>query len=174
MRQTSGMEVRALSPDDAAEYWRLRLEALQTEPSAFGMAAEEFQRSTVEEMRKRLQDLPPQNFYVGAFDGDALVGIATFIRETHVKELHKGHIYGVYVTGSHRGKGVGRAMLAEILERSTSDDGLEQILLAVATSNEPAIRLYRSVGFEIYGTEPRALKIGSEYIDEHHMVLRIR
>ena len=36
------------------------------------------------------------------------------------------------------------------------------------------VRMYRKAGFEVYGTEPRALKVGSRYVDEHHMILRIR
>jgi RimJ/RimL family protein N-acetyltransferase len=36
-----------------------------------------------------------------------------------------------------------------------------------------AIRTYRKFGFETYGTEPRALKVGSEYVDEHLMILRV-
>ena len=34
--------------------------------------------------------------------------------------------------------------------------------------------LYRKFGFEVFGTEPRALKMGSEYIDEQHMILMLR
>ena len=48
---------------------------------------------------------PGENFTLGAFEGDKLIGMATFIRETGLKERHKGRIYGVYVTSSQRGKG---------------------------------------------------------------------
>jgi len=45
---------------------------------------------------------------------------------------------------------------------------------AVATTENAAARkLYRGFGFETYGTEANALKVGSTYIDEDHMVLRI-
>ena len=91
-----------------------------------------------------------------------------------MKERHKGRIYGVYVTASQRGKGVGRALVAALIERAKQDSSLEQILLAVATSQDAARQLYRNFGFETYGTEPNALKVGSTYIDEDHMVLRIR
>ena len=98
----------------------------------------------------------------------------TFIREMGLKDRHKGRIYGVYVTSAKRGKGVGRALLEALLERVKRDASLEQILLAVASTQDAAKQLYRSFGFETYGTEPRALKVGSTYIDEDHMILLVR
>ena len=47
------MEIRFLTPDDAAEYWRLRLEALQRDPEAFGSSAEEHQSLSLEEVGAR-------------------------------------------------------------------------------------------------------------------------
>jgi ribosomal protein S18 acetylase RimI-like enzyme len=78
------------------------------------------------------------------------------------------------VSASHRGKGIGRALLVRILEEAKKDSSLEQILISVATSQTAARQLYRLLGFETYGTEPRALKVGSTYVDEDHMILRIR
>jgi len=51
---------------------------------------------------------------------------------------------------------------------------LEQILLAVSTGQFAAKQLYRNCGFDTYGIEPNALKVGSTYIDEEHMILRFR
>jgi ribosomal protein S18 acetylase RimI-like enzyme len=78
------------------------------------------------------------------------------------------------VTASQRGNGIGRALLVALLERAKRDPTLEQILLAVATCQNSAKRLYRRSGFETFGTEPRALRVESTYVDEDHMILRIR
>jgi ribosomal protein S18 acetylase RimI-like enzyme len=78
------------------------------------------------------------------------------------------------VTSAQRGKGVGRALIVDLLDRAKQDSSLEQILLAVGTDQAAAKRLYREVGFEVYGTEPNGLKVGSRYVDEDHMILRIR
>ncbi len=174
LRETLQMEIRVLVPADAAAYWEIRLEGLRDEPQAFGMSAAEFQETTVAGMEQRLREMPPLNFYLGAFDNHRLVGIATFVRETRTKDSHKGHIYGVFVTPSHRGRRIGRALIAALIERAKQQHGLEQIMLAVANTQLPAIALYRSFGFETYGTEPHALKNGDAYVDEHLMVLRLR
>jgi ribosomal protein S18 acetylase RimI-like enzyme len=170
--QLAGVEIRRLGEKDAAAYWNLRLESLLKEPFAFGKAAEEHQATAVEATAIRFRDMPVDSFTLGAFEAGELIGIATFIRESGLKERHKGRIYGIYVTASHRGRGAGYALITAVLHKAKEDPSLEQILLAVASGQIAAVELYRKCGFEVYGTEPRALKVDSEYIDEHHMILR--
>ena len=52
-------------------------------------------------------------------------------------------------------------------------EGLEQLHLAVVTSAHAARRLYESLGFEVYGTAPRALKAGGECWDEELRVFML-
>ncbi|HEY1937639.1 MAG TPA: GNAT family N-acetyltransferase [Candidatus Angelobacter sp.] len=167
------MHTRLLTADDAEAWWRLRLEALRNDPASFADSAEEHSTTTIEDVEKRLSaGDPAQNFVLGSFENGKLIGTAGFYRHAHIKERHKGHIWGVYVRPESRGKGAAKAMMQEIIRRARQIDGLEQILL-VASAHLPARRVYETLGFESYGVEPRSLKIGAEYVDDVLMILRL-
>jgi len=165
------MELRLLTADDAEAFWHLRLQALRNDPASFADSAEEHLETTVETTRERLsRNDSARNFVVGAFEDGKLIGTAGFFRRKNNKERHKGHLWGVYVRPESRSKGVASALMREIVQRAREMEGVEQITL-VASADLPAQRLYKALGFESYGLEPRSLKIGNDYVDDVLMVL---
>ena len=106
-------------------------------------------------------------FVLGAFgDEGQLFGVVTFMRDTGMKTRHKGNIFGMYVVPEKRGTGLGRKLLEELIRRAREMEGIEQINLAVVSSNNNAKELYLSLGFEIYGQERNALKYEDQYYDD--------
>ena len=167
------MEIRRLTGADAAIYWPLRLRALREEPEAFASSFEEQRDYPLELAATRLREAEtaPDRAIFGAFDEHGqLLGMIGLVREQGAKSQHKAFIWGVYVVPEARGQGGGSALLKAALDFACHIQGLEQVLLAVAAQNRAARALYLAAGFEIWGQEPLALKLGDRYIDEEHMI----
>jgi ribosomal protein S18 acetylase RimI-like enzyme len=165
------MDIRLLTADDAEAWWQLRLEALSNDSASFADSAEEHLTTSIESTKERLGAGDTAiNFVLGTFEDAKLTATAGFYRYSHLKERHKGHIWGVYVRPESRGKGVACALMQEIIRRARAMDGIEQLLI-VASAHLPARKLYEGLGFQAYGVEPRSLKIGTEYVDDVLMIL---
>jgi ribosomal protein S18 acetylase RimI-like enzyme len=161
--------IRRLGPEDATGYRALRLEALRGEPTAFGASAEEEAAQPLARFAARLSS----SVVLGALADGALVGTAGYYLADGAKSAHIGFVVGVWVTPAARRAGHARALLAGLVEHAARD-GLLVLRLSVGTGNAPAIALYRSAGFEIYGTERAALCVDGVFVDEHLMERYLR
>lgn len=91
----------------------------------------------------------PQSKIMGARLGGALVGFVVF--HIIVEEIH---LLNLSVSPDYRRRGIGRALLARVLEEGINH-GSNRVLLEARESNEAAIALYQSAGFKIDGQRPR-------------------
>lgn len=159
-----GYTVRRLGHDDAAAFRVVRLEALEAHPEAFGADLQDEAARDVE----RFAEWVENSAVFGAFGADRIVGISGFFKGGNRKSAHIGKLISMYVRPEARGSGVALQLVEAVLEHAAGQ--VVQVHLGVAAGNEAAIRLYRKAGFEIYGTEPRALFVNGRYVDEHLMV----
>ena len=165
--------IRQFNEDDAPNFHALRLRALREHPEAFSSTHERESAYAMEFVAERLRQAAasPDNFTLGAYMDDKLVGMVGFVRMTRKNERHRGQLWGMYIASEHQGKGIGRSLLADVIARAGTLSGLNQIELEVATRNDAARRLYASAGFESCGVNPRSRILDGEYIDDERMVL---
>ena len=65
----------------------------------------------------------------------------------------------VYVDRAQRGRGIGRALLAELLAFASAH-GFHSVIARIAGHNETSIALHRAAGFELVGVE---LEVGRKH-----------
>ena len=102
-----------------------------------------------------LYDPPGQT--VVLVEGDRVLGSATMGPNRPGRGAHVGTA-SFMVSGEARGRGVGRA-LAEYVVRWHREQGYRGIQFnAVVETNDSAVHLWQSLGFEIVGTVPGAFE----------------
>jgi RimJ/RimL family protein N-acetyltransferase len=82
----------------------------------------------------------------------------------HVAEL------GLMVAAGQRRRGIGTALMEEAV-RWARASGVTKLELHVFPHNEPAIALYRKLGFQDEGHRHRHYRIGGQYVDAILMAL---
>jgi ribosomal protein S18 acetylase RimI-like enzyme len=165
------MLIRKLVKSDAEAFRELRLRALQTNPEAYGSAYEDSREQDLETFRQRIPEAASDDALFAAEEEGQLRGMLVFVRSTGRKQQHKATIYGVYVEPYARGRGIGRLLMQQALDHARQLQGVRQLLLSVVTTQTAAVKLYESVGFTIWGTEPAALLINGAFYDEYYMIL---
>jgi RimJ/RimL family protein N-acetyltransferase len=162
-------KVRRLEAHDAAVYRELRLEGLKNHPEAFSSSWEDESGKPDAWWAERLET---STVFGGWIDDTQLLGVAGFRAHAATKLRHKAVLWGMYVRPAARGTGLAACLVQQVIEHAKPL--VEEICLTVVASNSAGKRLYSAAGFEPYGIERRALKIGEEYFDEVLMALPLR
>jgi ribosomal protein S18 acetylase RimI-like enzyme len=166
------MEIRLLSEHDVPHYFKLRLEGLEQEPFAFSRSSQEHRVLSLEDVYERVRTTE-HKFTLLAFLDGTLAGTVGLVRSTSPKTFHKADVFAMYVAKTARGKGVGRALISELIVRAKLMPGLEWLQLGVSVSQNAARGLYFSLGFVTYGLEPQAIKVGFQAVDLELMALEL-
>lgn len=133
--------LRALRVADAAQ-----LHALVQQPAMLrGHPSAPY--PTLERTREGIEKIASPELAIAAMVGDILVGFGQLmpgkLRRAHTAMIALG------VHEAWHGRGVGRALVAEMLDLADNWLGLRRVELYVFTDNHPAIALYRKYGFEV-------------------------
>lgn len=167
------IEIRRLIKADAEQLFHHRMEGLKSFPTAFGSSFEEEVVDGPARFEKLLSIEGNESVIFGAFDGGSLVGCIAIFREKTLKSRHKSLIWGMYVSEICQGKGVGKMLMMKAIEHARTLKDIRMIHLSLESTNERAKRLYSSLGFTLWGTEPEALLVNGKFLDEDQMVLKL-
>lgn len=89
-------------------------------------------------------------------------GMANLYIQPYKKLAHQC-LFAILVSEKQRNKGVGTALLNELMKLAKEKFHIEILHLEVYKGN-PAIHLYQRAGFKEYGEQPRFIKEKNEYI----------
>jgi GNAT superfamily N-acetyltransferase len=135
--------VRRVDPDEWPLLKRVRLAALADAPSAFGstLAAESDRPDDEWRVRAAAGSSGRDRVTFFAFDGDDVVGLVGGYRSD---DAAAGiDLVSMWTAPSARRRGVGRALVDAVIDWA----GGEDVSLWVTRGNDPARRLYESMGF---------------------------
>ena len=163
------MHIALLTPNNAAEYRALMLEAYEQAADAFTSTAAERALAPESFWIQRIGSPAGLALALGAFEGERLVGTVALEFSSKPKTRHKALVIGMYVSPAARGQGAARALLQAAIEQAQARGGIERLTLTVTEGNEPALHLYRSLGFERFGVEPMAIHTPGGFKAKVHM-----
>jgi RimJ/RimL family protein N-acetyltransferase len=167
--------VRRVNGGDAEALRTLRLEALRLHPTDLTAdPAAEAARPPAAwlDLINRSTGEGADVLFVADAGGGRLVGMAGVYTNRSPKLAHAGVVWGVYVSGAHRGRGLGAALVRSCVEWSRAK-GLVTLRLAVNAENAAARRSYERCGFTPYGVEPAAVRWEGKLYDEVLMAMTL-
>ena len=106
-------------------------------------------------------------------DDDTVLGFAS-LSPFHTRPAYNTTVENsVYVHQDHRGQGIGRALLVEIIKLAKSH-GFHTVIARISGGNETSVAVHRSVGFEVAGTEREVGRKFGRWIDVIVMQLMLQ
>lgn len=102
-----------------------------------------------------------------AEDQGLFIGYLIVINGHSTPIKHVAHVF-ISVLESYRRQGIGLKLFKE-MEDWAKESSIQRLELMVVSSNEPAIKLFKSCGFEIEGLKRNSLKIGEHFVHEYIM-----
>jgi ribosomal protein S18 acetylase RimI-like enzyme len=134
------LDIRQTTEADWLDLKTIRLQSLTESAKAFGLSYEAAAAYTDAQWRDRAGNRTPPMYFVARDEGDPVGLIGA------VKAGAELSLIAMWVAPSHRGLGVGRALVAEVLSAAASR-GESEVSLFVSPLNKSACALYEAMGF---------------------------
>lgn len=160
--------IREANPLDAVPFRELRLHALQNSPTAFSADYQRNLNHPVQYWEDMLTMHNDESTIFLANHDENLIGMSGIARGGSPKTRHSTTIWGVYVKTEWRGLHIAAALINACLGWARTRM-IVAARLGVTTTNTSAIRCYERCGFQITGTERRALYFKGQYHDFYMM-----
>jgi RimJ/RimL family protein N-acetyltransferase len=154
--------IRPLTLTDTDAFYAMRQRCMAEAYDYFRSSLADIQADGLEDCQRRLASSHVR--IVGAFDGDALIGIGGITREARDKLEHKALLWGMYVAPEAAGQGLGCAIVEALI--AEAQGWVRSLHLTLVANNIRAKSLYESCGFTVYGREPQSVRQGDDYVDE--------
>jgi ribosomal protein S18 acetylase RimI-like enzyme len=154
------IEIKKLAPARWDDLKKLRLEALKSEPTAFGSSFEEEVDAPKEEWQRRIGNT------IFALHNGQPVGMMVYVVSNRLKMKHIADIHGVYVNHKFRNQGIGNLMFSRALCLIKENVQVRKIKLTVNPKQTQAVGLYKKHGFEVTGVSKNELYFDGKFYDE--------
>src|SRR5438105_7364065 len=142
MNEQAEVTVRKLTDSDNERYLALWLHAITEQAAYFRVSPDD---DTTKFIPTRFT---ADSFTIGAFSGSTLVGLVSTEREVRKKINHKALVFRMFVHPDAAGRGVGKRLLEQVIEKMATIEPIRYLYLTVLDSNLRAIHLYSSLGFK--------------------------
>lgn len=162
--------IRCLAGQDAEAFSALRRAVTAANPVGMGLSMEEELSRPIEGFRAQLASPAPSAVFGAFVRGELVATAAVSPTSRFASSAHKRDMWGVFTNPSMRRHGLSRAVVTTAIDHAFTT-GARRINLLVYVPNEPALALYRSVGFVECGAEPEALFLDGAFFDGVHMTL---
>lgn len=152
---------------DWKEFKKLRLRALQNEPSAFLSSYVELKNDSDDKWKTHVKEFINGNsIVIVAKNKDTFIGMVGAYFSKYIKARHVASIWGTYVDKEYRGQKIGYRMLQKLIETIQTFPHIKKILVEASSSQKEAQSLYQKLGFNIIGTYKNQLCVNNKYYDE--------
>ncbi len=159
------MQLRPARPEDAGAIRRIYNHGVTTDVNVLDVEP----RSLQEQQRWLRERSGVHAVIVAELDGE-VAGFASLSRFRDKQCYATSVEDSVYVDHRYHGRGVGRALLAEIIQVA-ADHGFHTVIARVAATNEASVALHASLGFAQVGVEREIGRKFGRWLDVLEMQL---